>query len=270
VQLVDTHAHICFDSYDEDRELVMKRAYESGITQLIHPCCTLEESGTLDELTKKFNGNNTVDLYMSVGVHPCEVKSWNDDSPELMDELLCAGLGDGSKIKAVGETGLDFYHCTDKAGQELQMKSFQTQIDLALKHNLPLIVHTRDAWQDTLEILEKNFKSKVNHDNGTIHCFTGDYHYALEFMKLGFCLSWGGVLTYKKNEHFRNFASDLDISKILLETDCPFLAPQSNRGKRNEPSYMTEVAQVLADCYKISLEELAKITTENAKKVFRI
>jgi TatD DNase family protein len=270
VQLVDTHAHICFDSYDEDRELVMQRAYEAGVTQLIHPCCSLEEYGTLEELSKQFNGSNVVDLYISVGVHPCEIKTWHEDSFDLMNELLETGLNRGSKIKAIGETGLDYYHCQDKEGQEQQRQIFQYQIDIALKHNLPLIVHTRDAWQDTLEILKNNFQSRSTEVNGTIHCFTGDYHYALEYMKLGFCLSWGGVLTYKKNEDFRSFAPNLDISKILLETDCPFLPPQSNRGKRNEPSYMTEVAQVLADCYKMSLEDLAKITTENAKRVFRI
>lgn len=269
MQLIDTHAHICFDSYDEDREEMMQRAYDAGVIKLVHPCCELAEFGSLEELTRKYNGDNQIDLYMSVGVHPCYIEKWNENSSDLMDDLLKGSLESGSKIKAVGETGLDYFHCKEAEEQEKQREIFQQQIDLALKYKLPLIIHTRDAWEDTLKILQENFKEGSS-DNGTIHCYTGDLDFASAVMKLGFCVSWGGVLTYKKNSNFRDFAADLDLSKVLLETDCPFLAPQSNRGKRNEPSFMVEVAQVLADCYHMSVEEVAKQSTENAERLFRI
>ena len=269
MQLIDTHAHICFDAYDEDREHMMQRAFAAGVTKLVHPCCSLGEFGNLEELTHTYNGDGKINLYMSVGVHPCDIKKWDDNSFALMGDLLQHSLKQGSKIKAVGETGLDYYHCTETNEQQIQREIFQQQISHAKKYKLPLIVHTRDAWQDTLMILEENFQHDSK-DNGTIHCFTGDFEFAQACMAIGFCVSWGGVLTYKKNTHFRDFAGELDLSKVLLETDCPFLAPQTNRGKRNEPSFMPEVAQVLADCYMMSVEELARITTENAERLFKI
>lgn len=269
MQLIDTHAHICFDSYDEDREVMMQRAYDAGVVKLVHPCCNLGEFGCLEELSKQYDGDKKINLYMSVGVHPCDIKKWDDSSFDLMDDLLKSSLEPGSKIKAVGETGLDYYHCTEPAEQARQRQIFQDQITLALKYKLPVIVHTRDAWEDTLKILQENFK-EGSLDNGTIHCYTGDLDFAEAVMKIGFCVSWGGVLTYKKNSNFRDFAGSLDLSKVLLETDCPFLAPQANRGKRNEPSFMTEIAQVLADCYHISVEELAGKSTENAERLFKI
>lgn len=269
MQLIDTHAHICFDSYDEDRESMMQRAYEAGVTKLLHPCCNLQEFETLKKLTENYDGNSKTDLYMAVGVHPTEVETWNDSSYELMNDLLQHTLEPNSKIKAVGETGLDYYHCKSAESQKHQREVFQMQIDHAKNFKLPLIVHTRDAWEDTLMILQENFKESTE-DRGTIHCYTGDENFAQEVMKIGFCISWGGVLTYKKNQHFRDFAGNLDIRKVLLETDSPFLAPQKNRGKRNEPGFMPEVAQTLADCYQIPVEELAKITTENAERLFKI
>lgn len=269
MKLIDTHAHICFDSYDEDRETIMQRAFAAGVIKIIHPCCRLEEFGTLETLTQEYNGNEKVDLYMAVGVHPTEINTWDKDSNELMKDLLKRSKELGSKIRAVGETGLDYYHCAEINDQKKQREVFQMQINHAKNFQLPLIVHTRDAWSDTLKILQDNFETSQE-DRGTVHCFTGDLWFAEEVMKLGFCISWGGVLTYKKNDNFRNFAGKLDINKVLLETDCPFLAPQLNRGKRNEPSFMREVAEVLAACYKIEPEELAKITTRNAERLFRI
>lgn len=269
MHLIDTHAHICFDSYDEDREAMMSRAFAAGVTKIMHPCCKLEEYACLNALTKEYNGGSKVDLYMAVGVHPTEIHTWDEDSDELMGELLKHSLEPGSKIKAVGETGLDYYHCTEAEDQKRQREIFQMQINHAKKYQLPLIVHTRDAWEDTLAILQENFE-ETEEDIGTIHCYTGDKSFAEAVMKIGFCVSWGGVLTYKKNDNFREFAGELNINKVLLETDCPFLAPQANRGKRNEPSYMTEVAQVLAECYKMPVEGLAAITTANAERVFDV
>lgn len=266
--LIDTHAHVCFDSYDEDRNDVMKRAFESGVKKLVHPCCTLNEIDFLLELVDKYDGNDKVNIYTAIGVHPCEIKSWNENSISIMDEKLSKLAG--SKIKAVGEMGLDYYHCTEANEQERQREIFKEQIDIAQKYKLPIIVHTRDAWEDTLEILQEKFPKDRDNRSGVLHCYTGDLDFAMSCIELGFYVSWSGIVTYKKNDHFREVASKLDQDRSLIETDCPFLAPQAVRGKRNEPSYVNYVAETLADCFGISKEELAKKSTENAERLFQI
>ncbi|MCE2929516.1 MAG: TatD family hydrolase [Candidatus Caenarcaniphilales bacterium] len=268
--LIDTHAHICFDSYDQDREAMMARAFDQGVKKLVHPCCNLEEIDFLLELTKKYDGNNCTNVFTAFGLHPTEIEKWNDDSKSILDARISESLARGEKLKAVGETGLDYYHCKEEHEQKKQKEVFESQIQLAIKYNLPIIVHTRDAWQDTLSILEKFYKDGRDKTNGTIHCFTGDLEFAQSCIQLGFFISWSGVLSYKKNDHFREIASKLDLNRVLIETDCPFLAPQSKRGKRNEPSFVQEVAEILADCYKISVEELGETTSRNAEKLFNI
>lgn len=268
MQLIDTHAHISFDSYDEDRTEMMQRAFKEGVCKLLHPCCTLKEVERLEELTKEFNGDQIVDVYMAIGVHPCEISSWNDESPALMDTLIAKYKSSEYKLRAVGETGLDYFHCKEAGEQARQRDIFKTQIGFAKKYDLPVIVHTRDAWEDTLTILKEEYLDRSDRNNGVIHCFTGDYEFASECIKLGFFISWSGVVTYKKNDHFREIAAKLPIDHVLIETDSPFLAPQVFRGKRNEPGYVSSVADVVADCYQIAKEELAQKTTANAQTLF--
>ncbi len=266
--LIDTHAHVCFDSYDEDRAQVMQRAYDNGVKKLVHPCCNLSEIDFLLELVDSYDGDKKVDIYTAIGVHPIEIKTWNNDSSAIMDAKLKEFAG--QKIKAVGEAGLDYYHCKPNDEQKLQREIFHEQINLAQKYNLPIIVHTRDAWEDTLKILQERYSSNRDNRAGVIHCYTGDLDFALSCIDLGFYISWSGIVTYKKNDHFREVATKIPQDRFLIETDCPFLAPQAVRGKRNEPSFVNYVAEVLADCYDISKEELAKISTENAERLFQI
>jgi TatD DNase family protein len=264
--LVDSHAHICFDSYDEDREDMMARAYDSGVSTILHPCCQLNEFDTLLTLTKKYDGKQQVNLFTAVGVHPCNIDTWDLNSAEIL--YAKAKKHKAEKLKAIGETGLDYFHCTSPEKQQEQRDIFQTHIDVAKKFNLPLIIHTRDAWQDTIDILAKNFEKNPDAHNGVIHCFTGSLEDAQAFLELGFYISWSGVVTFKKNNHFRETAKQIPLSRFLVETDSPYLAPQAKRGKRNEPSYVNYVVDTLSTCYQMAREEIVKQSTQNAQKLF--
>jgi TatD DNase family protein len=271
MQLIDTHAHICFDSYDKDRPEMMSRAYDSGVFKIVHPCCSVSEIPTLLKLTEEYDGINKIDLYTALGVHPSEISTWDNNSANEIEQHLISNINNpNSKIKAIGETGLDYFHVKEIDEQNRQREIFREQIQLAKKYKLPLIVHTRDAWVDTLRILTEEYPADTNAHNGTIHCYTGDYNFASEVIKHGFYISWSGIVTYKKNGSFRETAKQIPIERVLIETDCPFLAPQVMRGKRNEPSYVNYIAETLAECYGISKEELAKISTQNAEKLFKI
>lgn len=264
--LIDTHAHIGFDAYDEDRVEMMQRAYETGVHKILHPCCTLEEFSKLVELTEFYDGNEKVNLFTAVGVHPCNIETWNKDSKAFLDEQ--ATKYKSRKLKAIGETGLDYFHCKDPLEQEKQRNIFQDHIDIAKKHSLPIIVHTRDAWEDTEKILRENYSEDPNAHNGVIHCFTGSNENAKAFLKYGFYISWSGVLTFKKNDHFRETAKNISPERFLVETDSPYLAPQAKRGKRNEPSYVNFVVDTLSECYQLQREELVKQSTKNAQALF--
>ncbi|MDD9899086.1 MAG: TatD family hydrolase [Candidatus Melainabacteria bacterium] len=271
MQLIDTHAHICFDSYDEDRQEMMARAYDSGVFKLLHPCCNLDEIPALLGYTKEYDGDGKIDLYTAMGLHPTEIEKWDENSAARIAEYLDQELAKPDhKVRAVGETGLDYYHCKDEESQARQRGIFREQIALAKKYQLPLIVHTRDAWQDTLQILKEEYPEDRNAHHGTIHCYTGNYEFASEVIEHGFYISWSGIVTYKKNDEFREIAAKIPLDRVLVETDCPFLAPQAQRGKRNEPSFVNYVAETLAECYKISKEELAGISTENATRLFKL
>lgn len=264
--LIDTHAHIGFDAYDEDREEMMQRAYETGVHKVLHPCCTLDEFSKLIKLTEFYDGNSKVNLFTAVGVHPCNIETWNSSSKAFLEEQVVKYKD--KKLKAVGETGLDYYHCTEASEQEKQRNIFQDHIDIAKKYSLPIIVHTRDAWDDTEKILKANYASDKNAHNGVIHCFTGSNENAKAFLELGFYISWSGVITYKKNDHFRETAQNISLERFLVETDSPYLAPQDKRGKRNEPSYVNYVVDTLSKCYQLQREEIVKQSSQNAQKLF--
>jgi len=269
MQLIDTHAHVCFEAYDADRDQVLDRAFQEGINKLIHPCCNLNELNNLIELAKKYQGDNCIKIFSAIGVHPTEFSSWTDGATDFI-EMALNNPEQKQFIKAIGEAGLDYYHVSSADDQKKQQEIFIEQILIAQKYNLPLIVHTRDAWEDTLKILEYHYPRNKQANSGVLHCYTGDLEFALQAIEMGFYISWSGVLTYNKNSHFREIAGKLDIERVLVETDCPFLAPQQFRGKRNEPSYVKYIAEVLAKCYAISNEQIAEISTKNAERLFKI
>lgn len=270
--LIDTHAHVNFSEYDTDRDEVMRRAFNSGVKKILHACCSVHEISTLLTLSRKFSPEQGYsDLYMAVGVHPTEFHSWDDDSESAIVEVLDRELVlADNKIRAVGETGLDYYHCTTAPERNKQQEIFRLQIEIAKKFSLPLIIHTRDAEEDTLAILQECFSETNSDRNGTIHCFTGTYEFARACIELGFFISWSGIITFKNSEDLRKVAEKLPLERTLVETDCPFLAPQARRGKRNEPEYVNYVAKKLAELKGISKEEIMRITTRNAEYLFNI
>jgi len=269
LQLIDTHAHVCFEAYDPDRDEVLARAFQEGIKKLIHPCCNLEELNTLIELAKNYQGDNSIKIFSAIGVHPTEFSTWTDGATDFIETAL-NNQEQKHFIKAIGEAGLDYYHVSSDEDQKKQREIFIEQILIAKKYNLPLIVHTRDAWDDTLKILQDHYPNNKNGSSGVLHCYTGDLEFAQQAIDMGFYISWSGVLTYNKNTHFREIAGKLDIERVLVETDCPFLAPQQFRGKRNEPSFVRYIAEVLAQCYALSDEQIAEISTKNAERLFKI
>ena len=268
--LVDTHVHIKFDKYDEDRDQMMQRAYDSSVTKMLHACCSTAEIPRLIELADHYDGNNKANLYIAFGVHPTEIDSWTDTSAQIIREaVLTQRARPQHKLRAIGETGLDYYHVTAADEQKRQREIFHKQVDLAQELGLPLIVHTRDAWDDTLAIIKERYPLGLDGRSGVLHCYTGDASFAQACIDRGFYVSWSGIISFKNSPQLREAAAALPLERTLIETDCPYLAPQAKRGQRNEPSYVHYVAETLAEVYSKTKEEICIITTENAERLFR-
>lgn len=244
--MIDSHAHILSEYYNIDE--IVKYLKASDIKCVINCSTCLKDAKEVIELSKKFNNY----LLPAIGIHPENI----EDTLEQIEELI-----KNNKIYAIGEIGLDYYW--NKENKEEQKELFIKQIELANKYNLPIIVHTRDSIQDCLDIL-KAHKSK-----GVIHCFTGSYEMAKEFIKLGFKLGIGGVITFK-NSKLSEVVSKIDIKDILLETDSPYLSPEPNRGKQNNPSNVYYVAKKIAEIKNLELEEVVKTTSKTAQNLFDI
>ena len=252
--IIDTHAHLDFPDFKDDIDDVIKRAGEVGVEYIINVGTSVGTSVKSIELTKKY-----ANIYASVGIHP------NAASTVLADDWSrLEALAGESKVVAIGETGLDYYR--DRSKKEDQKRLFHKHLELAEKHNLPVIIHNREASIDCLEIVRK-YSGRVS---GVIHCFAGSRDDAEEFLELGFYISFAGPITFPKAENLREALKAVPVEKLLLETDCPFLAPQPKRGKRNEPSYLQYTIPVFAELYKLTVEDIERITTLSAKKLFGI
>ncbi len=258
--LIDTHAHLYWDSYKQDLDEVIKRSLDVGISTIINAGVDVEKSKEALQVSKKL-AINGIEGYSTIGIHPEEAKKY--ESSEILqkeiEELEQIYLSDPAKVIAVGECGLDFL----SGYRNLQRKLFQAQIDLAKKLKLPLVVHCRDAWDETLEM--------IGNYPAILHCYSGllsTTNYILQTTNL--TVSFAANITYPKNEYLREAAKILPLEKIILETDSPFLAPQSKRGQRNEPSAVTEIAQLIADIKEVSFEKVARQTTANTKQVFAL
>lgn len=262
MKLVDTHAHLYWDSYKQDFDAVIARAVEAGISTIINIGVDVTTSRKALAQTEGAKRPKDAFIYSTIGIHPHESFLEGD-----IAELEKIYLSNPAKIVAVGECGLDFFS-TSEAGFDssevfAQKKLFQAQIDLAKKLNLPLIVHCREAWDETLEMLRDQ--------TAILHCYSGsslNTNYILHATNL--TVSFAANITYPKNEYLREAAKLLPLDRILLETDSPFLAPQSKRGQRNEPSAVLEIAKLIADLKGITLAEVARQTTQNAKRLFKI
>ncbi len=253
--LVDTHAHIQDRKFKGDLEAVLDRAEKAGLEKIICVGYDYETSCEAVELARKFP-----EVYAVVGVHPHDAKTVDE---EILQKLY--ELAKNPKVLAIGETGLDFYR--DLSPRDQQRKAFVEQIKIAREICKPVVIHDRDAHQEVFDIIKKE---KAGKNQGIMHCYSGHLPLAIELMKEGFYISFAGPLTFKNARKTHEVAAKIPMDRILLETDCPYLAPEPFRGKRNEPAYVKYVAEKMAEIRGKNVEEIAYITGLNAKRVFRI
>jgi TatD DNase family protein len=253
--LIDSHAHLDMDDYRDDLELVIERAVAGGVKKIITVGIDLDSAVKALEIAGHYDF-----IYPTVGFHP-------HDADKATDAHLyeLQGLAKESKVVAWGEIGLDFFR--NRSQKEKQIQVFKAQLEIAYDLDLPVIIHNRNADGEILEIL-KEYK-RADH-KGVIHCFSGDYKTAVDFMDLGYHISIPGIVTFKNASKLKDVASRIPVDRMLVETDSPFLAPAPKRGKRNEPLFVTYTAGMIASLRGMDQEELADITTENCKKLFNI
>ena len=246
---IDTHCHI--DS-SVSGDVYIKNAYSANVKGLIFSFCNQDCYQAGIEFLDKYP-----DVFVSLGFHPEDADNITDKDLHCLDEVLVSS----SRIVAIGEIGLDYYWRKDN--KEKQRDLFQKQLDLVVKHQMPVVIHCRDAIQELYDILSQ-YKGKVK---GVIHCFSGSYEMARAFIELGFVLGIGGVLTFKNSKLYQ-VVEKIPLSSIVLETDSPYLTPEPHRGEMNESKYIPLIAEKIAQIKGISLSEVEKITTDNAKRVF--
>lgn len=250
--LIDSHAHIQLDKFDGDRGAVLERAQEAGVHAIMVIGFDLETSRGAIALAEKYD-----QIYATVGMHP-------HDAKDLEDETVCIfrDLAAHPKVVALGELGLDYYR--DLSPRPIQNAAFERQLDLAEELDLPIVIHNREAYHDILPILQAR-RGRVR---GVMHCFSGDVEIMRQSLALGFHIGIGGPVTYRKSDALRAVAQKVPADALLVETDCPWLAPQFRRGKRNEPAYVRATAEKIAELRGISLEEIGEITTQNFEALF--
>lgn len=249
---IDTHAHLEMDAFDADREEVLARAAAAGLTAIVTVGTTLPDCEKAVALARSHG-----QVFASVGIHPHEARDAGAAAYEALRRLAAE-----PKVVALGEIGLDFFY--DHSPREQQLKSFAEQLDLAAELDLPVIIHDRDAHGETLGLL----RERRGRLRGVLHCFSGDAAMAQECVELGYYISVAGPVTYPKADQLRSAAREVPLERLLVETDCPYLAPQSRRGKRNEPAYVIETARRLAELRGVPLPEMERITADNARRLF--
>lgn len=257
ILLVDTHAHLVGDEFDADRDEVIARARDAGVTTIITVGTGMESGRRSIELAEKYQ-----DILVAVGVHPHGASSTTETD---IDSI--ARLAERPKVVAIGEIGLDFYR--DYSPRDSQLRVFQQQLDLAARLDLPVVIHCRQAHEEMLESLHDwTGRHTKRPAPGAIHCFMGDIETARQYLDMGFYLSLGGYITYPVNRDAHDVIRSIPADRLMVETDCPFLTPQRYRGQRNEPAYVRHTAEELAGIRDVPLETLARETTENARRLF--
>ena len=255
--LIDTHCHLDFDWFDEDRDAVVERAQAAGVTQMVVPGLDLENCRTILALTEKYDG-----VFAAVGIHPNSSAEWQDNWVGVLRDLA-----QQHKVVAIGEIGLDYYW--DKSPQAVHHRALTLQLELAAELNLPVIIHNREASADVIRLLSE--APQVGRDNpGVLHSFAADWDTAVAALNLGYYLGFTGPVTYKKADALRDIARKVPDDRILVETDAPFLTPHPYRGKRNEPAYVAYVAEKLAEVRGVSTAVFAQQTTANARRLFSV
>jgi TatD DNase family protein len=253
--MIDTHCHLYVEEFDKDLQEVMQRASENAVSKFYMPAIDMAYTKRMQAVEKLFPDT----CFAMAGLHPCSVKENYTEEINHVKELLAT-----RKFCGIGETGLDFHW--DKTYVKQQYECLEIQIELALEYDLPLILHTRNATEETIEVIKKYKRTKLS---GIFHCFGGSYEQAKKIIDLGFYMGIGGVVTYK-NAGLQQVLSQIDLNNIVLETDAPYLSPVPFRGKRNESSYIKFVAEKIAEIKNISMEEVDFITNTNAEKIFGV
>lgn len=253
--IFDTHAHYDDEAFEEDRESLLSGMREAGVEYIVNVGASMASSGRSIALAEKYPF-----VYAAVGVHPDEVGELNEEQFSRLKEW-----SEHPKVKAIGEIGLDYYW--DKEKHELQKRWFLRQMELAHEMKLPIIVHSREAAKDTLDMIKAVQSLKLS---GIIHCYSYSLEHAKEYLNMGYYLGIGGVLTFKNAKKLKEVAEYAPLSQIVLETDCPYLAPVPYRGKRNDSSKIAYVAEELASIKQVAVEEVLRITNENGRKLYGI
>lgn len=251
--LIDTHCHLDFPDFDADREEVIQRAKQEGVGCIINIGSSLRGSRAGVNLAKQYDF-----IYASIGIHPHEADKVDEELIKNIQQL-----SKEAKVVAIGEIGLDYYRGISSVKNQKQL--FSTLLELAKSKSQPVIIHSRQAQEDTFKILKEK---SITY--GVVHCFSGNEKFLSQYLDLGLYISFTCNLTYRKSENLRNLAKLVPLECLLLETDAPFLPPEGLRGKRNEPGYVKYLAEELARIKGVDMEEIARVTTANAQKLFRI
>ncbi|HXD29880.1 MAG TPA: TatD family hydrolase [Pyrinomonadaceae bacterium] len=255
---VDSHAHIDGNEYDADREQVIQRARDAGLRAILNVGTGDPHSGAFERavaLAQQYSG-----VYAAIGVHPHDARLFDAAAEERISKLIKSS----PKILAWGEIGLDYHY--DNSPREVQRTVFRRQLQLARAAQLPVIIHTREAEEDTIQILRDEWSNSES--RGIMHCFSGSLDLAQATMELGFMISFAGVVTFKKADDLRAVAREVPLDRLLIETDCPYLTPIPFRGRRNEPAHVVEVARALGTIHGKSVDEIGETTAANFANLF--
>ncbi|MGA9379002.1 MAG: TatD family hydrolase [Phormidium sp.] len=255
MQLIDTHVHINFDVFEADLDAVGQRWRDAGVISLVHSCVHPGEFPSIQKLSRQFP-----ELFFAVGLHPLDTEKWTANSPEQISDLCSSD----PKVVALGEMGLDFYKAENQQQQE---GIFLAQLEIARMQKKPVIIHCRDAASRMRELMQ-DFWANSGSVGGVMHCWGGTPEETKWFLDLGFYISLSGIVTFKNAIAIQESAKMIPQDRLLIETDCPFLAPVPKRGKRNEPAYVRYVAEFVADLRRVSPEAIGYTTTQNACQLF--
>jgi TatD DNase family protein len=256
---IDSHAHIDGEEFDADRDEVIERARAAGVSTILNVGTGDPHSGAFEravELSQKHEN-----VYTAIGTHPHDARLYNDQAEQKIKTLTKS-----KNVIAWGEIGLDFHY--DNSPRDVQIAVFKRQLHAAHECDLPVVIHTREAESETIEILKSDYAGAKR--RGIFHCFSGSMDLAQAAIELGFMISFSGIITFKKADELRTVAKEVPLDRLLIETDCPYLSPIPYRGKRNEPAYVVEVARCLGGIHGIDIEEMARITSDNFRRFFAL
>jgi TatD DNase family protein len=256
---IDSHAHIDGPEFDADRDEIIERARAAGVSIILNVGTGDPHSGAFERAVALGQKHDSV--YTAIGTHPHDARLYDDNAEEKIKTLV-----QSERVLAWGEIGLDFHY--DNSPRDVQVEVFKRQLRAAREFDLPVVIHTREAESETIEILKSEYGDANR--RGVFHCFSGSKDLARRGIELGFMISFSGIVTFKKAEELRAVAREVPLDRLLIETDCPYLAPIPYRGKRNEPAYVVEVARCLAGIHGVDSDEIGRVTSENFRGFFKI